>query len=234
MKMKALVKSKPEPGIWLEEVPVPEIGINDVLIKIHKTSICGTDVHIYDWNEWAQNTIQVPMHVGHEFVGTVDKIGGNVRDFKPGDIVSGEGHLVCGRCRFGTRGFERDAGAAADSPAVDPGIETEEIDFVTRSAEGEARPHVVHFRRGDGFERKTRQFPESGVRELHHAVAADGQQGSAVRREGGGLYTADLQAIFLSAFRPAEEAQQAGLFPQLDRGDAVVAPGNQLCSLMTR
>ena len=99
MKMKALVKSKAEPGIWLEEVQVPEIGINDVLIKIHKTSICGTDVHIYDWVEWAQNTIRVPMHVGHEFVGTVDKIGSNVHDFKPGDIVSGEGHLVCGRCR---------------------------------------------------------------------------------------------------------------------------------------
>ena len=97
--MKALVKSKPAPGIWLEDVPVPQIGINDVLIKIHKTSICGTDVHIYNWDEWAQKTIQVPMHVGHEFVGSVDKIGSNVHDFKPGDIVSGEGHLVCGHCR---------------------------------------------------------------------------------------------------------------------------------------
>ena len=99
MKMKALVKSKPEPGIWLEEVAVPEIGINDVLIKIHKTSICGTDLHIYNWDAWAKKTIPVPMQVGHEFVGVVDKIGSNVRDFKPGNIVSGEGHLVCGRCR---------------------------------------------------------------------------------------------------------------------------------------
>jgi len=97
--MKALVKAKPEPGLWLEEVPIPEIGINDVLIKIQKTAICGTDVHIYNWDEWAQKTIPVPMHVGHEFVGRVEEIGNNVHDFKPGDLVSGEGHLVCGRCR---------------------------------------------------------------------------------------------------------------------------------------
>lgn len=97
--MRALVKAKPEPGIWLEKVPIPEVGINDVLIRIHKTAICGTDVHIYNWNEWAQRTIPVPMHVGHEFVGTVEEIGSNVHDFKPGDLVTGEGHLVCGRCR---------------------------------------------------------------------------------------------------------------------------------------
>ncbi len=97
--MKALVKAKPEPGIWLEKVPIPEVGINDVLIRIHKTAICGTDVHIYSWNEWAQRTIPVPLQVGHEFVGTVEKIGSNVHDFMPGDLVSGEGHLVCGRCR---------------------------------------------------------------------------------------------------------------------------------------
>ncbi len=97
--MNALVKSKPEPGIWLEKVPIPKVGINDVLIRIHKTAICGTDVHIYNWNEWAQRTIPVPMQVGHEFVGTVEEIGSNVHDFKPGDLVSGEGHLVCGRCR---------------------------------------------------------------------------------------------------------------------------------------
>ncbi|MGD9135934.1 MAG: alcohol dehydrogenase catalytic domain-containing protein, partial [Desulfobacterales bacterium] len=97
--MKALVKSKPEPGIWLEDVAKPKIGINDVLVKIHKTSICGTDVHIYNWDAWARKTIPVPMPVGHEFVGTVAEIGANVDDFKPGDVVSGEGHLVCGRCR---------------------------------------------------------------------------------------------------------------------------------------
>ena len=97
--MKALVKSRPEPGIWLEEVPVPEIGINDVLIKILKTAICGTDVHIYNWDAWAKRTIPVPMHVGHEFVGRIESVGSNVHDFHPGDIVSGEGHLVCGRCR---------------------------------------------------------------------------------------------------------------------------------------
>ena len=97
--MKALVKLKSEPGLWMADVPIPEIGINDVLIKIHKTAICGTDIHIYDWNEWAQKTIPVPMITGHEFVGEIVEIGSNVHDFNIGDIVSGEGHIVCGRCR---------------------------------------------------------------------------------------------------------------------------------------
>ena len=97
--MKALVKAKPEKGLWLQDVPIPEVGINDVLIKIQKTSICGTDVHIYNWDQWARKTIPVPMHVGHEFVGRVAAVGSNVHDFKTGDLVSGEGHLVCGRCR---------------------------------------------------------------------------------------------------------------------------------------
>ncbi|MBA7632454.1 L-threonine 3-dehydrogenase [subsurface metagenome] len=97
--MKALVKKSPEPGLWLEDVPTPQIGINDVLIKIHKTSICGTDLHIFNWDAWAQKTIKPPMVIGHEFVGTIEKMGSNVHDFKPGDLVSGEGHLVCGRCR---------------------------------------------------------------------------------------------------------------------------------------
>ena len=97
--MKALVKKYKEQGIWMDEVPVPEIGINDVLIKIHKTSICGTDVHIYKWDEWAQKTISTPMTIGHEFVGTVEAYGRNVKDYKVGDIVSGEGHIVCGLCR---------------------------------------------------------------------------------------------------------------------------------------
>lgn len=97
--MKALVKAKAETGLWLEEVPVPQVGMNDVLIRILKTSICGTDVHIWNWDEWARKTIPVPMVVGHEFVGVVDSFGDNVHDYQPGDLVSGEGHLVCGRCR---------------------------------------------------------------------------------------------------------------------------------------
>lgn len=97
--MKALVKKEGKEGIWLEDVPVPEIGINDVLVKILKTSICGTDVHIYNWDKWAQKTIKTPMTIGHEFVGKVEKIGANVHDVKIGEIVSGEGHVVCGRCR---------------------------------------------------------------------------------------------------------------------------------------
>jgi threonine 3-dehydrogenase len=97
--MKALVKSKPEEGLWLEEVPIPEIGKNDVLIKIQKTAICGTDVHIYNWDKWSQKTIPVPMHVGHEFVGQIVEIGTNVNAFQVGELVTGEGHIVCGVCR---------------------------------------------------------------------------------------------------------------------------------------
>ena len=97
--MKALVKSKAERGLWLEDIPEPSIGINDVLIRVRHTGICGTDVHIYQWDEWAQKTIPVPMAIGHEFVGEIVEVGSNVNDFFPGDIVSGEGHVVCGRCR---------------------------------------------------------------------------------------------------------------------------------------
>ncbi len=97
--MKALVKKYPKTGLWLEEVAPPEIGLNDVLIKIHKTSICGTDVHIWNWDSWAQKTIPIPMTIGHEFVGTVAAVGENVTDLEIGALVSGEGHIVCGRCR---------------------------------------------------------------------------------------------------------------------------------------
>jgi threonine 3-dehydrogenase len=97
--MKALVKSKAEEGLWLENVPEPELGINDVLIRVHKTGICGTDLHIYRWDLWAQRTIPIPMVIGHEFVGSIVAVGSNVSDFHEGDLVSGEGHVVCGRCR---------------------------------------------------------------------------------------------------------------------------------------
>jgi threonine 3-dehydrogenase len=97
--MKALVKAKSEPGLWLEDVPEPRIGINDVLIRVDRTGICGTDVHIYKWDEWARKTIPVPLVVGHEFVGEIVEVGSNVKDFFPGQVVSGEGHVVCGHCR---------------------------------------------------------------------------------------------------------------------------------------
>ncbi|MEX1041805.1 MAG: L-threonine 3-dehydrogenase [Pirellulaceae bacterium] len=97
--MKALVKRKAEPGLWMEDVPEPQVGINDVLIKVFKTGICGTDVHIYNWDSWARKTIPVPMVVGHEFVGEIVEVGTNVQVFEPGQIVSGEGHVVCGVCR---------------------------------------------------------------------------------------------------------------------------------------
>jgi threonine 3-dehydrogenase len=98
-KMRALVKSHAEPGIWMEDVPVPVPGINDVLIKVRKTAICGTDVHIFNWDAWSQKHVKIPTVIGHEFAGTIEAVGDNVHDFKPGDIVSGEGHLVCGLCR---------------------------------------------------------------------------------------------------------------------------------------
>ena len=97
--MKALVKSRAERGLWLEDVPEPTIGINDVLVRVRYAGICGTDVHIYQWDDWAQKTIPVPMVIGHEFVCQIVEVGSNVNDFFPGDIVSGEGHVVCGRCR---------------------------------------------------------------------------------------------------------------------------------------
>lgn len=97
--MKALVKREAAPGLWLEDVPEPEVGINDVLVRVKRTAICGTDLHIYNWDTWAQQTIPVPMVVGHEFVGEIVAVGDNVNDFHPGQIVSGEGHVVCGRCR---------------------------------------------------------------------------------------------------------------------------------------
>ena len=97
--MRALTKSHAEPGLWLEDVPEPEVGINDVLIGVHKTGICGTDLHIYSWDSWAQRTIAVPTVIGHEFVGHVVAVGSNVSDFSEGDLVSAEGHVVCGRCR---------------------------------------------------------------------------------------------------------------------------------------
>ena len=97
--MKALVKKRAEPGLWMEEVPVPSIGPNDVLIRVLKTSICGTDLHIYRWDAWAQKTIPVPLVVGHEFMGVVEATGTEVQQFRPGDRVTGEGHITCGHCR---------------------------------------------------------------------------------------------------------------------------------------
>ncbi len=97
--MKALVKKHPKEGLWLDEVPVPEIGPSDVLVKIAKSAICGTDVHIYNWDDWAQKTIKTPMTIGHEFAGTIAAIGSDVTELMVGDVVSGEGHIVCDRCR---------------------------------------------------------------------------------------------------------------------------------------
>ncbi|MUP16334.1 L-threonine 3-dehydrogenase [Ancylomarina euxinus] len=102
--MKALVKSKAEKGLWMEEVDVPKVGINDVLVKIKKTAICGTDLHIYKWDEWAQNTIKPGMIIGHEYVGEVAEMGAGVTGFKIGDRVTGEGHIACGHCRNCRRG----------------------------------------------------------------------------------------------------------------------------------
>ncbi len=97
--MKALVKRYKKPGLWLEEVPHPQMGPNDLLIKINKTAICGTDLHIYNWDTWSQKTIPVPMVTGHEFCGEISKVGEHVKGFHKGDRVSGEGHITCGHCR---------------------------------------------------------------------------------------------------------------------------------------
>ena len=97
--MKALTKSHAARGLWLDDVPEPEPGINDVKVRVLLTGICGTDLHIYEWDDWAKSTIPVPMVIGHEFVGEIVAVGSNVSDFHPGELVSGEGHVVCGRCR---------------------------------------------------------------------------------------------------------------------------------------
>jgi threonine 3-dehydrogenase len=97
--MKALVKAKAEPGLWLEDVPVPDLGPNDVLVKVRKTSVCGTDVHIYDWDAWSQKTVPVPMTIGHEFMGEIAQVGSAVDGFEEGERVSAEGHIICGHCR---------------------------------------------------------------------------------------------------------------------------------------
>jgi threonine 3-dehydrogenase len=97
--MKALVKAKPERGIWMQDIPKPEVGHNDVLIRVNRSAICGTDIHIYQWDDWAQHTIPVPLAVGHEFSGTIVECGIEVRGFEPGDRVSAEGHITCGVCR---------------------------------------------------------------------------------------------------------------------------------------
>ena len=97
--MKALVKSKAEPGLWLDDVAIPQTGPDDVLVQIDRTGICGTDLHIYAWDAWARKTVPVPMVIGHEFVGRIVELGANVKDFHRGDVVGGEGHVVCGRCR---------------------------------------------------------------------------------------------------------------------------------------
>ena len=104
--MKALVKKEAQKGIWMEEVAVPKVGVNDVLIKIKKTAICGTDLHIYKWDEWSQKTIKTPMTIGHEYVGVVAEVGPGVRNIAVGDRVTGEGHIACGHCRNCRRGLQ--------------------------------------------------------------------------------------------------------------------------------
>jgi len=97
--VKALVKSRAAEGLWLEDVPMPTMGISDVMIRVLRTGVCGTDLHIFNWDAWAQKTIPIGLTIGHEFVGVIEKVGSNVTEYKPGEIVSGEGHIVCGRCR---------------------------------------------------------------------------------------------------------------------------------------
>lgn len=102
--MKALIKARPEKGLWMQDMPIPQTGINDVLIKIKKTAICGTDLHIYKWDDWAQRTIKTPMIIGHEYVGEIVQLGHGVKNLKVGDRVTGEGHIACGHCRNCRRG----------------------------------------------------------------------------------------------------------------------------------
>ena len=125
--MQALVKREDAPGLWLEDVPEPTVAARDVLIKIDRTGICGTDLHIYKWDDWARKTVPVPLVVGHEFVGEIVEIGSDVKDFSVGEIVSGEGHVVCGHCRNCMAGRRHLCNATAGIGVTRPGAFAELI-----------------------------------------------------------------------------------------------------------
>jgi threonine 3-dehydrogenase len=159
--MRALVKALAEPGLWLQDVPEPGLGINDVLIRVDRTGICGTDLHIHAWDKWAQKTIPVPMVVGHEFVGDVVEVGANVTGFAPGDVVSGEGHLVCGRCRNCMAG-RRHLCAHTRGVGVDhPGAFAEYI----------ALPMTNVWHLGDGIDRDVASIFDPFGNAVHTALA---------------------------------------------------------------
>ncbi|MEO1202368.1 MAG: alcohol dehydrogenase catalytic domain-containing protein, partial [Pseudomonadota bacterium] len=165
--MKALVKARAERGIWMEDIDLPRVGHNDVLIKVHKTAICGTDIHIYQWDDWAQHTIPVPLAVGHEFSGEIVECGIEVRGFSPGDRVSAEGHITCGVCRNCRAGRRHLCINTVGVGVNRPGAFAERV---------EDRSHVI----GDG------------VRELEDVEGGDGD----VLGERAGAVDADADGVY--------------------------------------
>ncbi len=190
--MKALVKKHAEQGLWLEEVPEPTIGINDVLIRVHRTGICGTDVHIYNWDAWAQRTISVPMVVGHEFVGEVVEVGSNVNDFHAGDVVSGEGHVVCGRCRncmAGRRHLCKDTEViGVDRPGAFAEYVSLPMTNVWRHAEGVDLDVAALFDPLGNAVHTTLSFPVLGEDVLITGAGPIGLMATAVARHAGARY----------------------------------------------
>jgi threonine 3-dehydrogenase len=195
--MKALVKAKPERGIWMQDIPKPEVGHNDVLIRVNRSAICGTDIHIYQWDDWAQHTIPVPLAVGHEFSGTIVECGIEVRGFEPGDRVSAEGHITCGVCRncragrrhlcMNTKGIGVNRpGAFAEYIAVPafnvfklPDVITDDMAAIL-DRRRTSRRHYRHQRLSAGSRAKdgclSRTQRDAGFYRRHHAGARHGRR----------------------------------------------------------
>ncbi len=221
--MKALVKSRKEPGLWLEDVDVPGIGINDVLIRVQRTGICGTDLHIYRWDDWAQKTIPVPMAIGHEFVGEIVSVGSNVADFCPGEIVSGEGHVVCGRCRNCLAGRRhlcaRTAGVGVNRPGAFAEFIAMPISNIWRHPPGVDRDVAAIFDPFGNAVHTALSFPVLGEDVLITGAGPIGLMAAAVVRHAGARYVVITD---LNPYR-LELARRLGVTVALDPRETPLA-----------
>ncbi len=211
--MPAVVKARSEPGLELQEVPVPEVGPNDVRIRVQKASICGTDVHIYNWDAWAQKTIPVPLVIGHEFVGVVDQVGSAVTDFKEGELVTTEGHIVCGHCRNCLAGRRHlcpnTNGIGVQSPGRLRGIRCRSLqEHLALRSEHPARCHfVLRPARECGPHRVV--IRPRGRRRAHHRRRTDRLHGGADRKNGWRAESRDHRRQPLPARDCAEDGRHA-------------------------
>lgn len=227
--MKALVKARAEPGLWLQDVPEPHVGINDVLIRVSRTGICGTDLHIHGWDAWARQTIPVPLVVGHEFVGEIVDVGSNVSDFRPGDRVSGEGHLVCGRCRNCMAGRRHLCAASQGIGVHRPGAFAEYLSLpmtnVWHHADGIDLDVAAIFDPFGNAAHAALSFPVLGEDVLITGAGPIGMMAAAVVRHAGARH------VVITDVNPhrLELAQRFGITRALDvRTDSVAAVQGEL------